>query len=276
MIYIGIPVHDERHTIGPLLWRTRELLLDLGRDFHVLVLDDASTDRTPDALAPYAQVLPLTSLRNERRTGYGSALERLVREAVGRSEYPRRDALVTLQADFTDPPEAIPEMVRLFEGGADLVTVDPAAGSDGEDGGGEDEGGDGRSAGAQAPGAQRAVRWGARFLARKLPRPPGVADPYGSLRLYRLFILERALGDLAPDRERLLRHEGWAANAELLARVWPHVRRSEEVEATRDHGRRYRESRFRPFSQAWGLRAASRDAALRAYDGRMAAAEERT
>ena len=250
MITIGLPVHDEEHTIGPLLWRIRELLTGQGRDFRVLVLDDASGDRTAAALEPYGQVLNLTVLRNERRQGYAPSLERLCREAVARSDYTRRDALVTLQADFSDAPEVIPDMVRSFEGGADLVTTAP-----------EEE--------SEPPRPRKAVRWGARLVARGLPRPPGVADPFGSFRLYRLFTLERAMADLGEDRERLLVHEGWAANAELLIRVWPHVRRAEEVRSTPDYGRRYRESRFRPWSEAWELRRAARDRRLRAYGSRI-------
>ena len=133
MIYIGIPVYNERHTIGPLLWRIRELLAEMGRDFHVLVLDDASDDGTAQALEPYPKVLPLTLLRNSVRLGYAASLERLIREAVSRSDYPKRDAVVTLQGDFTDPPEAIVELIRRFERGVDLVlTVPPSAPEAGE------------------------------------------------------------------------------------------------------------------------------------------------
>lgn len=251
MIYIGIPARDERHTVGPLLWRIRELLEGQGRDFHVLVLDDASTDGTADRLKRYRRVLPLTVIRHEEARGYAASLEDLVREAVRRSDYPKRDALVTLQADFTDPPEEIPEMVRRFEGGMDLVTA----------GRGSEE----------APRAVRLARLGGRLLARGLPRPEEVEDPFGTFRLYRLFVLDRALSDLPPDRKRLLSHAGWAANAELLLRVWPHVRQSDQVEGTGDYRRRYRGSRFRPLSQVTELRRAAKDPGIRALGKRLEA-----
>lgn len=264
MIYIGIPVHDERHTIGPLLWRIRQLLLARGRDFHVVVLDDASTDGTGKGLAAYGRVLPMTLLRNEARQGYAASLERLVREVVGRSGYPRRDALVTLQADLTDAPEAIPEMIRRFEGGVDLLLAVPRR--EGEEPAGEEEGeevGDAETAEAgrtaPPPRAMRLARLGARLVARGLPRPPGVADPYGSFRLYRLFTLARALRDLPSRDAPLLTQEGWAANAELLLAAWPHVRRMEEVAWPEDCGRRYRGSRFRTVAELRSLRLASRD-----------------
>lgn len=251
MIYIGIPVHNEEHTIGPLLWRIRELLMGLGRDFHVLVLDDGSDDGTADRLAPYPQILPMTLLRHDVSRGYAASLERLAREAVARSSYPKRDALVTLQADFTDAPESIPELVRCFEGGADLVIGVPGPGS-------------------RTPRRLKMARLGARLLARSLERRPEIRDPYGTLRLYRLFTLARALD--APDADsRILRHDGWAADAELLLRVLPHARRAEEMEAPVDFSRRYRESRLQPLDVVRDLRRAARDPALRALMSEAAA-----
>lgn len=242
MIYIGIPVHNERHTIGPLLWRIREILYGERREFHVIVCDDASDDGTAEALARYPRVLPLTLLRIDARVGTAACLERLVREAVRRSGYPRRDALVTMQADFSDPPECISEMLRRFEGGADVVTVTPPG---------------------VLPRSQRYARLGGRLLGPKLAAAGIEADPYGSQRLYRLFTLLRASDDLAPGSP-LLQHRGWAANAELLLKVWPHVRRIEEVDALAPGVRRYRDSRFEALAQIGALFRAGRDPVLKA------------
>lgn len=279
MIYVGLPVHDERHTIGPLLWRIRKLLAELGREFRLLAVDDGSTDGTAEILGAYGQVLPLTVLRHDDRRGYAAALERLVREAVRRSDYRRRDALVTLQADFTDPPEAMPEMVRRFEGGMDLVTCAPLGSGDGLGDEGEADGeGDEESApsGREPLPPPRPVRWARRvspWVTRGLAAPEGVSDPLGSLRLYRLFTLERALGDLPDPGAPLLTQRGWAANLELLLATWPHARRAAEVAASPDYGRRYRTSRFRPFSELWSLGRAGRHPRLRELERRAAESE---
>jgi glycosyltransferase involved in cell wall biosynthesis len=241
VIYIGIPVHDERRTIGPLLWRIRELLYGERREFHVIVCDDASTDGTGESLSKYTRVLPMTVLHSEGCQGYAASLERIVREAVDRSGYPKRDALVTMQADFTDPPEAVPEMMRRFEGGADLVCLDVRASTRG----------------------QRIARLGAGLVARSLRVPDDSIDPYASQRLYRLFTLTRAIGDL-PAGAPLIGQKGWAANAELLLRVWPHIRRHETIEAPERPDRRVRESRFRPGGQLRALLRAGRDPDIRA------------
>lgn len=267
MIYVGIPVRDERHTIGPLLWRVRQLLAELGRDFHVVVVDDGSLDGSSETLEAYRRVLPLTLLTHEAPRGYAASLERLVREAVSRSEYPKRDALVTLQADFTDAPEAVPSMLRRFEGGMDLVTCAPAD-TEAED----EEAPEGVEARRQEPEPEprgvRLARYGARFLARGLRVPEDVSDPFGSLRLYRLFVLERALAEL-PEGGALLTQEGWGANLELLLATWPYVRRLEEVPSPPDYGRRYRASRFRPLGELWALRSAVRHPRLRSLERRV-------
>lgn len=252
MIYIGIPVREERHTIGPLLWRIRELLYGGRREFHVLVCDDASGDGTRETLERYPRVLPMTLLRSDERRGYAASLERIVREAARRSGYPKRDALVTLQGDFTDAPERIPEMVRRFDGGADLVTL-------------------GAEEGEAEPRGRRWARAGARWLAGPLAGPPDIGDPFGTLRLYRLFVLVRALEERDEAGRPLLGGEGWAANAELLLQALPHARRVERVERGDpevEGPRRYRESRFRPLSQVWEMARAGRDPAVRAASAR--------
>jgi len=243
MIYIGLPVHNEQHTIGLLLWRIRALLTEQGRDFQLLVVDDASTDDTAAVLEPYRRVLPLTVLTNETRQGYAASVERLIREAVRRSDYPKRDGVLILQGDFSEAPELIPEMVRCFEGGADVVAA--------------------RTLQARAlPRPVRAARIGGSLLARTLPVPDQVEDPLCGFRLYRLVALKRVL-DRARGGEPLLRHDGWAANVELLLSVWPHVRRFENVDVELDYSRHSRTTRLRPGRQLWDVFRVSRDRRLR-------------
>jgi glycosyltransferase involved in cell wall biosynthesis len=239
VIWVTLPIYNEEHTAGVLLWRIRQLFGELNRDFRILALDDASEDGTVEVLEPYSRVMPLTLLRNEQREGRGPSLERLIREVVKRSRYPKRDGLLMMQADFTDGPEAIPEMLRHFQGGADLVVARPADVD-------------------QAPRPIRAARAGAGMLVRNLPLPEGVEDPLTGFRLYRLIVLKRALDGLDGETP-LIRHNGWAANVELLSAVAPYVRRSEQVDVTVDYSRRYRRSRFRPLPELWSVFRASRE-----------------
>jgi glycosyltransferase involved in cell wall biosynthesis len=225
LIYICIPAYDEADTVGVLLWKIRQVMEEFPRDYELLVLDDASTDGTQEVLAPYARVLPLTILRNAERAGYASSLERLLREAVTRATHPRRDMVITLQADFTEAPEDIPALVKRIEGGADVV--------------------DGviTEHGADVPRALRWMRRGLPWLLRSAPVPEGVRDPLSGFRAYRVSVLKRALAGRNGDP--LLAHQGRAANVELLLAVAPHSRRAEFAEVGHRFDRRRRESRFR-------------------------------
>jgi len=250
VIYVTLPVHDEEHTVGVLMWKIRKVFAGLGRDFRIIVVDDASTDGTADVLESYRRVLPLTVRRNAERMGYATSLEQLIREAVRVSRYPKRDALLVMQADFTDGPEMIPEMLRRFQGGADLVA--------------------GREVDVRdAPRAVKLARIGAGMIARPGAIAAEVEDPYCGFRLYRLVSLKRALADV-PDGGALLRHEGWASSLELLTAVTPYLRSTAQVDISTDYSRRYRSSRFRVGATLWGLLRASRDPRLRgrAAEGR--------
>lgn len=240
MIYVALPAHDERHTAGVLVWRLREVFAELGRDFRVLALDDASTDGTADVLEPYDRVAPLTILRNEVRQGYAASLEQLVHEALRSSSYHKRDGLLVMQSDFTDDPSTVPEFIRRFQGGADMV-----AGI--------------RSNLSAAPRSTRALQLGARWLARPPGVPEGLSDPWYGFRLYRLVALRRALAGLA-EGERLMSADGWAANLQLLLRVAPHLRQWDEIDVPFDMSRRYRESRFDPWGEMRSLVRTAREA----------------
>lgn len=243
VIYVTLPVHNEEHTIGVLMWKIRKEFAELGRDFRILVVDDASTDDTANVLEPYRRVLPLTVYRNATRQGYAASLERLIREAARSSRYPKRDAVLVMQADFTDGPEMIPEMLRRFQGGADLVA--------------------GKSVDVRdAPRSVRLARLGAGMIVKPQGTASDVEDPFCGFRLYRLIALKRALADV-PAGGALLQHDGWACSLELLAAVTPHLRSAVQVEISTDYSRRYRRSRFRALSTLWGLFKVSRDPRVR-------------
>jgi glycosyltransferase involved in cell wall biosynthesis len=253
MIYIGIPAHNEAQTIGVLLWRIRKVFLQFPREYELIVYDDASTDETAEVLRPYAEVLPLTVIRGERRLGNAGALDVICRTAAQRTRYARRDALVTMQGDFTDQPEHLPDLIRRFEGGVDLVVVEQAP--PGAAAGAAANAPAGTSPTPTPPPVPSGVRWLRRtvpWIVRAFVRVPGVGDPFSAFRLYRISVLRDAIKALGPDTP-LVTQDGWAANAELLLRTAPLARRVETVPLAPRYDLRQRESRVRPFADALRL-----------------------
>ena len=82
MIYVCIPCYNEAPTVGLLLWKIRQVFSGFPREYHLLLIDDGSTDATAEVLEPYTRVLPLTMLRHESRLGYAASVEALRRLAV--------------------------------------------------------------------------------------------------------------------------------------------------------------------------------------------------
>jgi glycosyltransferase involved in cell wall biosynthesis len=235
LIYICIPAYNEASTIGLLLWKIRQVMGEFPRDYELLVVDDASSDDTEEVLSPYARVLPLTLFRNEQRQGYSASVERLIREAVRRSSHPRRDVIVTLQADFTEAPQDVPALVKRIEGGADVVEAVAGLGS----------------------GTPRAQRWSRRslpLLLRNAPIPEGIRDPLSGFRAYRVAVLKRAIAER--NGSPLLTQQGWAANVELLLAVAPYSRRADALDVDWRFDLRQRDTRFRAWAtmvDLWNL-----------------------
>lgn len=233
MLYICIPAFDEAPTIGLVLWRIRKVFEEYPREYEIFVLDDGSTDATAATLAPYTEVLPLTVLRHERRRGYAAALDTLVRAAAKRTRYPRRDAMLLMQGDFTDQPEHIPELAKRFEGGADLVIAER------------------QGAPRVAPAAVRRLRRIAPWVMRPFVRVPGVSDPFGTFRLYRIAVIRDVIREAG--EAPILHGEGWAANVELLVKAARFSRRIETVPLDARYDLRPRQTRVRPLAGALDL-----------------------
>lgn len=224
MLYVCIPVYNEATTVGVLLWRLRTVLQEAGRDYEVVVYDDASTDATAEVLAPYARVLPLTVLGGAGNVSRGrtAATTSLLLHVAAQSRHPRRDACILLQGDFTERPEDVPALLAAFDTGADVVVgrraPDPAQ-----------------------PPAERRLRHLASWVLRPLVRVDGVDDLLAGPRLLRVTVvrdLARARGD-----RPLLTWAGWAGVAELVVTAVPHARRIAVVDTPGRYDVRTRASR---------------------------------
>ncbi len=107
-VLTAIPVYNEQAHLEPVL---TEILRYAG---DVLVIDDGSTDRTPELLRGFPTV---QVIRHERNRGYGAGL----RSAFQRAIEAQYDGLVTIDCDGQHEPSLIPVITaRLAE--AEIVS----------------------------------------------------------------------------------------------------------------------------------------------------------
>lgn len=108
-VLCGVGAYNEERTIGDVLARFEPGVVD-----EVVVLDDGSTDRTPEIVARAG----VTCLRHETRRGVGAAIKTVVRYARERGY----DVNVPMAGNGKDDPREIPRLLApILEGGYDYV-----------------------------------------------------------------------------------------------------------------------------------------------------------
>jgi glycosyltransferase involved in cell wall biosynthesis len=113
---VVVPLHNEESNLPILLARLRAVFDRLDGGPHQIVLvDDGSTDGTWEILGREARADDrLVALGLSRNFGHQAALTAGLDHADG-------DAVVVMDGDLQDPPEAIPEFMAWFGQGYDVV-----------------------------------------------------------------------------------------------------------------------------------------------------------
>ncbi|MDD5103302.1 MAG: glycosyltransferase family 2 protein [Candidatus Peribacteraceae bacterium] len=116
MLSLIIPVFNEAPNLQPLYGELKEALSRLHQAAEILFVDDASTDRTSDAIRGLQATDPrIRGFRLHQNSDKGGALAVGFREARG-------DILVTMDGDLQNDPADIPLLLQAFAEGADLAT----------------------------------------------------------------------------------------------------------------------------------------------------------
>jgi glycosyltransferase involved in cell wall biosynthesis len=111
MISIVIPVLNEENAIASTIAACKRIVEVSGnKDSEIIVVDDASEDRTPEI----ASGSDVKYIRHIANNGYGRSLKDGILAA-------NNDIIVICDADGTYPVEKIPYMVELFGKGNDMV-----------------------------------------------------------------------------------------------------------------------------------------------------------
>ena len=113
---IAIPLHNEESVLPELLHRTLAVLDALpGGPHELLFVDDGSQDSSSTIVLDAAQRDPrIVLLELSRNFGHQAALSAALDHVTG-------DAVVVMDGDLQDSPEAVPALVQRFHEGFDVV-----------------------------------------------------------------------------------------------------------------------------------------------------------
>ena len=115
-ISILIPAYNEEAVLEPLMIRLGNLANNTkGYNFEFLFVNDGSKDKTLDIIKDYAEKDDRVSYINLSRN-FGKEIG-----MIAGLDHVTGDATVIIDADLQDPPELIPEMIKLWEEGYDDV-----------------------------------------------------------------------------------------------------------------------------------------------------------
>lgn len=113
LLSVVTPMYQEEATAEAFYARVRDALGSLP--WELVIVDDGSSDRTPEILAQLAASDPRVKVVTlARNFGHQPALSAGL-------EHARGDAVAMIDADLQDPPELIVDMVERWRAGSDVV-----------------------------------------------------------------------------------------------------------------------------------------------------------
>jgi glycosyltransferase involved in cell wall biosynthesis len=204
---IVIPVYNHGRQLRDVLAKT------LRSGFPVFVVDDGSTDSTPQVLASFPQV---TVLRHEMNQGKGASLVDGFSSALKVADY-----AITMDADGQHNPDDIPSLAKTVQRGTRALVI-------------------GKRSGMKHPNVPWTSRWGRRFSNFWVWASCGkwISDSQSGFRLYPL-----------PETLRLgVRSRRFQFEVEVLVRaVWSRIPIREVAVSACYGSPKERISHFRPF-----------------------------
>jgi dolichol-phosphate mannosyltransferase len=115
-VSVVVPCYNEVGVLAELHARvTKVCRASVGENYELVMVDDGSSDATWGGIASLAAGDPhVVGVRLSRNHGQQLALSAGLRECRG-------ELVLIIDADMQDPPELLPDMMKLIEAGADVV-----------------------------------------------------------------------------------------------------------------------------------------------------------
>jgi undecaprenyl-phosphate 4-deoxy-4-formamido-L-arabinose transferase len=110
MISLVIPVYNEEANLPHLVERLRPVMQKMGKSYEIIFVDDGSRDNTLSILKSFLIYPEVRVVELTRNYGQHAAI-------FSGFSVVRGDIVITLDADLQNPPEEIPNLLRVMEEG---------------------------------------------------------------------------------------------------------------------------------------------------------------
>lgn len=199
MTFVVLPAYNEAEGLPSLLGRIRRVFSENDRPYHVIVVDDASTDKTPEIAMDAGLEMPVTLVRHIENQNLPGALRSGLTAAVGLAK--SGDVVVTMDGDDTHPPAFINPLLQKIEEGYDVVTASRYQNG---------------SRVVGVPPFRVLCTYGAKLLFQCIMPIPGVRDYTCGYRAYRFNVLKETMDHYGDE---FVSEKGFSCMADVLLKM---------------------------------------------------------
>ena len=114
LISYVVPVYNEEAVVGEFITALNKTLIDLNYAYEIIIIDDGSIDRTSEIVHKSRSKIPIRYIRFSRNFGKEKALSAGL-------DFARGDAVILMDSDFQHPLDLLPEFIKKWEEGYDMV-----------------------------------------------------------------------------------------------------------------------------------------------------------
>lgn len=198
-IFVVLPAYNESEGLPSLLKKIQSVFAANRREYHVIVVDDASTDSTGAIASQFSFHMPLTLVQHKVNQNLPGALRSGFAKAVELAA--DDDIIVTMDGDDTHPPGIINPLIQKISEGYDVVTASRYQS-------------DSRVMGV--PQIRVLMTYGAKLLFQTIMPITGVRDYTCGYRAYRKNVLKESMEFYG---ESFVSEKGFSCMADVLLKM---------------------------------------------------------
>ncbi len=192
IVTVVLPAYNEEQDLPILLTRIHAALNDWA-DYRVIVVDDGSVDQTAAIVRDAGRELAVTLIQHPRNLGLGAAMRTGLKAAAT-----LEGTIITMDADNSQGPELIRDMVGMVSAGSDVVIASRFQSGSQEIG---------------VPQHRKLLSHISSAVIRNIVRYSGARDYTCGFRAYRLETIRELVSKYG---DNFLRENGFACMFELL------------------------------------------------------------